>query len=115
MQDVYYKIAHPSGLDIFIYPKENCNSTYAIFGTKYGSVDNCFKRSDEQKAEKVPDGIAQYLEHKLFESEAGDAFARYAKTGASANAFTSFEQTCYLFSCTDNVYESLEILLDFVQ
>ena len=23
--------------------------------------------------------------------------------------------TCYLFSCTENVYESLEILLDFVQ
>lgn len=115
VQDVYYKIQHPTGLDIYIYPKENCNSTYAIFGTKYGSVDNCYKRSDEQKAEKVPEGIAHYLEHKLFESEDGDAFERYAKTGASANAFTSFEQTCYLFSCTDKVYESLEILLDFVQ
>lgn len=115
VHDVYCKIQHPTGLSIFIYPKENCNSTYAIFGTKYGSVDNCFKRSDEQNAEKVPEGIAHYLEHKLFESEDGDAFERYAKTGASANAFTSFEQTCYLFSCTDRVYESLEILLDFVQ
>lgn len=113
--DVYYKIKHPTGLDIFIYPKENCSSTYAIFGTKYGSIDNCFKRSDEENAERVPEGIAHYLEHKLFESEDGDAFERYAKTGASANAFTSFEQTCYLFSCTDNLYESLEILLDFVQ
>ena len=63
----------------------------------------------------VPEGIAHYLEHKLFESEDGDAFERYAKTGASANAFTSFESTCYLFSCTDKLYESLEILLDFVQ
>ena len=63
----------------------------------------------------VPEGIAHYLEHKLFESEDGDAFARYAKTGASANAYTSFDQTCYLFSCTENFDQSLEILLDFVQ
>lgn len=55
------------------------------------------------------------MEHKLFESEDGDAFARYAKTGASANAYTSFDMTCYLFSCTENVEASLEILLDFVQ
>lgn len=111
----YYKINHPSGLKIFIYPKENNSMSYAIFATKYGSIDNCFKRSDEARAESVPEGIAHFLEHKLFESEDGDAFSRYAKTGASANAFTSFEQTAYLFACTDNFYESLEILLDFVQ
>ena len=60
-------------------------------------------------------GHAHFLEHKLFENEDCDAFARYARTGASANAYTSFDMTCYLFSCTENVYESLEILLDFVQ
>ena len=58
---------------------------------------------------------AHYLEHKLFESAEGDAFTRYAETGASANAYTSFEKTCYLFSCTDKFDESFEILLDFVQ
>ena len=113
--DQYYQIDHPTGLKIFVYPKENSNSTYAVFGTKYGSVDTCFKRSDEQDTCTVPEGIAHFLEHKLFESEEGDAFSRYAKTGASANAYTSFDMTCYLFSCTENVYESLEILLDFVQ
>lgn len=113
--DKYYEIQHESGLKIMIYPKENNNSTYAVFGTKYGSIDMCFKTSEEQEAHKVPAGIAHYLEHKLFESEDGDAFSRYAKTGASANAYTSFDATCYLFSCSDNVYESLEILLDFVQ
>lgn len=113
--DFYYKGKHSSGLDIFLYPKENFSTTYAIFGTKYGSVDNCFQRSDEAEPETVPEGIAHFLEHKLFESEEGDAFERYAKTGASANAFTSFESTCYLFSCSDRLYDSLEILLDFVQ
>jgi predicted Zn-dependent peptidase len=113
--DSYYRIQHPSGLQILVYPKENSHSTYAVFGTRYGSVDTCFKRSDENERSEVPAGIAHFLEHKLFESEDGDAFSRYAKTGASANAYTSFDVTCYLFSCTENVYESLEILLDFVQ
>ena len=113
--DTYYKLKHPSGLTVFIYPKENSNSTYAVFGTKYGSIDNQFRRSDEDTIHTVPEGIAHFLEHKLFESEDGDAFARYAKTGASANAYTSFDMTCYLFSCTENVEASLEILLDFVQ
>lgn len=113
--DKYYEINHSSGLRIFIYPKENNSSAYAVFGTKYGSIDNCFKTSEDTEPNVVPAGIAHYLEHKLFESEDGDAFSRYAKTGASANAYTSFDSTCYLFSCSDNFYESLEILLDFVQ
>lgn len=113
--DFYYKGRHPSGLDIYLYPKENGRSTRAVFGTKYGSIDNCFQRSDEASAETFPEGIAHYLEHKLFESEDGDAFARYAETGANANAFTGFESTCYVFSCTDRLYDSLRILLDFVQ
>lgn len=112
--DSYYKIDHPSGLTIYVYPKEGYNSAYAIFGTRYGSVNTCFSVDGGEKI-IVPDGIAHYLEHKLFESEDGDAFVRYAKTGANANAYTSFEKTCYLFSCTDRFDDSLEILLDFVQ
>ncbi len=113
--DHYFKVCHPTGLTIYLYPKESGNTTYAIFGARYGSIDNCFRRSDEPGPETVPEGIAHYLEHKLFESEDGDAFARFARTGASANAYTSFESTCYLFSCTERFMESLEILLDFVQ
>ena len=114
VKDKYYIIDHPSGLTIYVYPKEGYRSTYAIFGTNYGSVNTRFKIDGGEEI-TVPDGIAHYLEHKLFESEDGDAFARYAKTGASANAYTSFEKTCYLFSCTDKFEESFEILLDFVQ
>ncbi len=110
----YYEIDHKSGLKIFVMPKENYSSTYAVFGTKYGSIDTKFKRSDSNEWTAVPEGIAHFLEHKLFESEDLDAFARYAKTGASANAYTSFDKTCYLFQCSDNFEQSLEILLDFV-
>lgn len=112
--DSYYKIDHQSGLTIYVYPKPGYNSAYAIFGTRYGSINTRFSVDDDSVI-AVPDGIAHYLEHKLFESEDGDAFVRYAKTGANANAYTSFEKTCYLFSCTDKFDESLEILLDFVQ
>lgn len=110
----YYEIDHESGLKIFIMPKENYSSSYAVFGTKYGSIDTRFKRSDSNDWTTVPEGIAHFLEHKLFESEELDAFARYSKTGASANAYTSFDKTCYLFQCSDNFEASLEILLDFV-
>lgn len=112
--DSYFKAVHPTGLTIYVYPKEGYSSTYAMFGTKYGSVNRTFCVNGGEKI-TVPDGIAHFLEHKLFESEDGDAFARYAKTGASANAYTSFDKTCYLFSCTENFEASLEILFDFVQ
>lgn len=110
----YYEIDHKSGLKILVYPKENYASAYAMFGTRYGSIDTDFRLQGEKNFTSVPEGIAHFLEHKLFESEDLDAFERYAKTGASANAYTSFDRTCYLFSCTDNFKESLEILLDFV-
>ena len=112
--DSYYQIKHSSGLHIYVYPKEGYRSAYAIIGARYGSINTCFSRDGGEKI-TVPDGIAHYLEHKLFESAEGDAFTRYAETGASANAYTSFEKTCYLFSCTDHFDESFEILLDFVQ
>jgi len=114
LDEKYYEIDHKSGLKIYVMPKENYNSAYAIFGTDYGSIDTKFKRSDKEEWTVVPEGIAHFLEHKLFESEDLDAFARYAKTGASANAYTSFDKTCYLFQCSDNFEASLEILLDFV-
>lgn len=111
----YYEIDHASGLKIFVMEKPDYSGAYAIFGTKYGSVDTCFRIKGEESYTSVPEGIAHFLEHKLFESEELDAFQRFAKTGASANAYTSFDRTCYLFQCADNYKENLEILLDFVK
>ncbi len=115
LDEGYYSIDHKSGLKIFVYPKPEYTSAYAVFGTKYGSIDTRFKRSDIKDFIEIPAGTAHFLEHKLFESEELDAFQRYAKTGASANAYTSFDRTCYLFNCTGNFKENFEILLDFVR
>ena len=110
----YIRVEHPSGLTVLLYPNKGMATTYALFATKYGSIDNAFRRSDEKEFVTVPEGIAHYLEHKMFDCKDGDAFSKYAKTGANANAYTSFDKTAYLFSCTDNFEESLRILLSFV-
>ena len=70
----YYKINHTSGLTIYVFPKENYSTTYAVFGTKYGSIDTVFRKPGEEKYTEIPEGIAHFLEHKLFESEELDAF-----------------------------------------
>lgn len=102
------------GLDIYIMEKPEFTTAHAIFATRYGSIDTCFS-TDGENYISVPEGVAHFLEHKLFESEEGDAFSRFAKTGAYCNAYTTFDRTCYLFNCSNNFYENLEILLDFVQ
>jgi len=101
-----------NGLNVIHVPKNDFNGKYAVYATKYGSVNNKFNFGNNYF--DVPAGIAHFLEHKMFEKEDGDAFAKYAKTGASANAYTSFDVTAYLFSCTENFYESLEILVNLV-
>ncbi|MBQ7118189.1 MAG: insulinase family protein [Clostridia bacterium] len=115
LNEEYCEIDHSSGLKIFIMEKPDYSGAYAIFGTKYGSVDTCFKLESEKEYTTVPEGIAHFLEHKLFESEELDAFTRFAETGANANAYTSFDRTCYLFQCSQEFEKNLEILLDFVK
>lgn len=114
LEEQYYKVMHKSGVTLLLCPMRGFSTAYALFGTNYGSMDVTFKTPEDEDFVEVPAGIAHYLEHKLFENEDGDAFQRFAATGASANAYTSFDKTCYLFSCTQNFEKSLEILLDFV-
>ncbi|MEI6578845.1 MAG: pitrilysin family protein [Eubacteriales bacterium] len=114
LNESYFEIKHSSGLTILVLPKAGYSSAYAVFATKYGSIDTRLALADGSFSD-IPEGTAHFLEHKLFESEELAAFERFAKTGANANAYTSFDRTGYLFSCTGNFKESLEILLDFVQ
>ena len=108
-------VKHKSGLDIYICEMQGFNSIEALFGTKYGSVNTMFKTAADKDYTIVPEGIAHFLEHKLFENEDCGVFELYAKTGASCNAFTTFDKTCYTFSCSKNYEENLKILLDFVR
>ena len=111
----YKKYTLPCGLSIYIFPKK-LTTYYAIFGTKYGSIHtNAISKSDPIKTLSFPDGIAHFLEHKLFANEDGtDAFEHFSELGSDANAYTSSNKTAYLFSATENFYESLRELITFV-
>ncbi len=112
LDEKYDKYTHSSGLEVYVFPK-NFSTTYALFGVKYGSINNSFLK--DGKKITVPDGIAHFLEHKLFFNEDGsDSFERFSELGCDPNAYTSFNKTAYLFSCTDNLLPSLSELITFV-
>ncbi|WP_339175623.1 pitrilysin family protein [Solibacillus sp. FSL R5-0691] len=113
-ETLYYKQLS-NGLDVYILPKKGFSKTFVTFTTKYGSIDRTFVPIGETEPITVPDGIAHFLEHKMFEKEEGDVFQQFSEVGAQANAFTSFTRTAYLFSATDHIYKSTETLLNFVQ
>ncbi|HAU5402390.1 TPA: insulinase family protein, partial [Clostridioides difficile] len=114
-EEVYYEKLQ-NGLDVYFMPKRGFMKKYAILATNYGSNDLEFVPLGEDKKIRVNEGIAHFLEHKMFEQpDGGDAFDKFSKLGVNANAFTNFTMTAYLFSATENFYESLEHLIDYVQ
>ena len=115
LQETLYTETLDNGLDVYILPKKGFSKTFVTFTTKYGSIDRTFIPNGKTEEVTVPDGIAHFLEHKMFEKEEGDVFQKFSVLGGSANAFTSFTRTAYLFSATDKVYDNTEVLLDFVQ
>jgi predicted Zn-dependent peptidase len=106
---------HKSGLKVFVIPKKGYNKVYATFATNYGSTDNTFIAPGEAEETRVPDGIAHFLEHKLFEQEDGSVMDKFSKLGSEPNAYTAFTQTVYLFSCTENFDENFRLLVNYVQ
>lgn len=114
-EEVYYEKLE-NGLDVYFMPKHGFTKKYAILATNYGSNELEFIPIGEDKKVRVNEGIAHFLEHKMFEQpDGGNAFDKFSKWGASANAFTNFTMTAYLFSATENFYDSLEHLIDYVQ
>ena len=104
-----------SGLKVYLIPKKGYNKKHVIFATNYGSNDNMFIPINEKDVIRVPEGVAHFLEHKLFEEPEGNIFDEFSGLGTNVNAYTNFNQTAYLFSAIDNFYESLELLIKFVQ
>ncbi|MFJ5770038.1 EF-P 5-aminopentanol modification-associated protein YfmH [Psychrobacillus sp. NPDC093180] len=115
LEETLYHEQLPNGLEVYILPKKGFSKTFVTFSTKYGSIDREFIPLGKTEPVIVPDGIAHFLEHKMFEKEEGDVFQQFSEKGASANAFTSFTKTTYLFSSTDHVLDNTKTLLDFVQ
>ncbi|WNC12475.1 EF-P 5-aminopentanol modification-associated protein YfmH [Brevibacillus brevis] len=114
VNETVYQETLANGLQVFLVPKQGFSKTYAVFTTRYGSIDSHFRTRDGKEI-NVPDGIAHFLEHKMFEKKDRDVMHEFSKNGASCNAFTSFNRTAYLFSCTEKLDDNLNLLLDYVQ
>lgn len=110
-----YNKKMPDGLSVYVLPKRDFSKVFAMYSTHYGSIDNEFIVPDSNKQIKAPEGVAHFLEHKMFEMDYGNVFDEFAKLGTSANAFTSYTNTTYLFSATSNFKENLELLMNFVE
>src|SRR5699024_3506061 len=104
-----------NGLKLFVIPKQGFQKTFVTYTTQFGSLDNKFKPHNQDEFVTVPDGVAHFLEHKLFENEEEDLFTAFAEDNAQVNAFTSFDRTSYLFSATDNIESNIKRLLTMVE
>lgn len=113
-QDVYYEKLD-NGLEVFLVPYDNKNNYTMHYLTKFGSIETEFVPYDSDKMIKVPDGIAHFLEHKMFEQEDGiDPFTFASKTGTYSNASTNYSCTRYYFEGNKAFKENLDYLLTFV-
>ena len=104
-----------NGLEIYICKKKGFSKKIGLFGTKYGSVTNDFIDITNNKRIKVPDGIAHFLEHKLFEKEGANALDLFSKMGVSSNAYTSFDQTVFYFETVEKFEESIRMLVKLIK
>lgn len=110
--ETLYRTVLPNGLTVMVVPKKGFTKKCAYFATKYGSIHTKFIHKG--KAITSPDGVAHYLEHKMFELPNRDVMEEFAALGANPNAFTTYFCTAYYFTCTENFEEALELLLTFV-
>ena len=108
----YFEARLPNGMLLRVVPKRGFAQKYAFVGVDFGSIDTAFTL--DGKPCRVPDGIAHYLEHKMFDLPDGNAMDGFARTGANCNAFTSYSMTAYYFSCTESFEENLSLLLRMV-
>lgn len=113
--ETLYKTELLNGLRVFLLPKLEFNETYGIMTTRFGSIDTQFIPRGQNEPKQYPAGIAHFLEHKLFENKSGqDMMQEFVKLGTESNAFTSFNRTSYLFSGTENILSSLDLLQELV-
>ena len=105
-----------NGLTVMIIPRKNVKKKYIVWGTNFGSIDNTFILEGQDEAKTVPDGVAHFLEHKMFEQkDKPNSLDTLTALGVNANAYTTNDHTAYLYEATDNFYDALDEFMDYVQ
>ena len=110
----FYCEVLPCGLEIYVLPKRGFCQKHALLAVGFGAIDRSFAHPVDQRVIQVPDGVAHFLEHRMFEKPEGDISDSFTALGAELNAHTGFTNTAYFFSCTDGFDQSLDLLLDAV-
>ncbi len=113
-RETWYEETLNNGLYVVVFEKPDFVTTSCVLAVPYGSLD-CKQTDEEGNTYSFPMGSAHFLEHKLFESDEGDAMNDFARLGANVNAFTSYDETCYYFDTPADPKVPLGMLLDFVQ
>lgn len=114
VDEAVHQAVLPDGLRVRVIPKPGYQKKFAVLLADYGSIDTAFVPAGAASPLETPAGVAHFLEHKLFEDEAGDVFNQFARYGASANAYTSYTETAYHFTTTSHFTTCLDLLLRFV-
>ena len=115
LNEMTYYTKLSNGLNVYICKKEGFKKKIGMFGTKYGSLINDFVDINSSKRIKVPDGIAHFLEHKLFEKEGENALDMFSKIGVSSNAYTTFDHTVFYFETNNKFEESIKLLVKLIK
>ena len=115
LDEITFSTVLKNGLSVYVCKKKGFGKKIGLFGTKYGSVINDFVDINTGKRIKVPDGIAHFLEHKLFEKEGANALDLFSQMGVASNAYTSFDQTVYYFETNEKLKESIEMLVKLIK
>lgn len=115
IEEIIYHETLSNGLNVYLLPNTNVKNFYITFNTHFGSMHTEFKCGNDKSYTKVPNGIAHYLEHLMFNMPDGSAFDYFSKLGSSVNAYTSYDITCYEVYASKHFKENLNYLLDYVQ
>ena len=110
--EAYFEQRLENGMMVRVVEKPGFAKKFAFVAANFGSIDTKFRLNGVSY--ETPDGVAHYLEHKMFDLPEGNAMELFAQNAGSNNAFTSYTMTAYYVECTEHFEENLSILLRMV-
>ena len=110
--ETVYEAKLSNGLLSRVVTKPGFAKTYAFLAVDYGSMDTAFSKNGT--VYRSPQGVAHYLEHKMFDMPDCNVMQLFSRYGGNPNAFTSYDITAYYVQCTEHFRENLDLLLRYV-
>lgn len=109
-----YSFKASNGMNVYLLPKNGFKGIDAFVCVNFGSFHSDAFLYNENNKIKLKNGLAHFLEHRLFEKENGSVFEMFSINGANVNAFTTYDKTMYYFTASKKTSENINSLLDLV-